>query len=235
MTASIWAAIAATFSAISAGLMVYIHRQNLLLANRPELILLSWTREKVGNPNPIDRVKFSEIRNIGRGAAINAVVEGATSARDKPITFCISLATTKVLAPGDCEQMEGDVVLYWKNVPPREHDMAKLLAINVTLYCWDTTGMRYTTTYHLLVFEPDSHVVNTQRLTSGVYLTGRRVTIDSVAYMQVKSKWMKAWKWLKTHTPQRMQEFLASEKTSADSPILEYVSRLISDERTTAD
>ena len=75
LTAAIWAAIAATFSAISSLLIVLIQRRNLLESVKPELVLTGWERTPRGQGGSAQEViSFKTIRNVGRGPALHVIL-----------------------------------------------------------------------------------------------------------------------------------------------------------------
>src|SRR5687767_151938 len=85
MPASGWSAVAASFSALSATVMVMIQRRNLLESVRPEIVLVGWGRknwkmEKVD----CEIVSFSHVKNVGRGPALHVYMNGSQIEENLP-------------------------------------------------------------------------------------------------------------------------------------------------------
>jgi hypothetical protein len=64
---AIWSAVAASFAALAAFLSFLTQRRNLLESVRPEIVLDGWTRISPG-------LRFTSIRNVGRGSALHIVI-----------------------------------------------------------------------------------------------------------------------------------------------------------------
>ena len=68
---TIWSAVAASFAALSAVLMVFIQHRNLVESARPELVLAGWSRKVGQGEGAHDVIAFQTIRNVGRGPALH--------------------------------------------------------------------------------------------------------------------------------------------------------------------
>lgn len=66
---SIWAAVAATGSFVTAILVWLVQRRTLYESLRPDLILSDWIRESPGASG--DALIFRRIENVGHGVALN--------------------------------------------------------------------------------------------------------------------------------------------------------------------
>ena len=81
---AIWSAIAATFSAIAAILILKIQRQNLLESVRPELVIGGWVRHERRSENPdYEKISFETIKNVGRGPALHVTLASVTVNDDR--------------------------------------------------------------------------------------------------------------------------------------------------------
>jgi hypothetical protein len=75
--------------------------------------------------------------------------------------------------------LNGEIVLWWKNVPP-EGDVTKFLAIPVVMYCWDSRGMRHETRYNLFAIESAKNTAIIDEIAPSVALTNR-TTVSRMA------------------------------------------------------
>lgn len=146
-----WSAIAASCSALASLLIVWVQRQNLLESVRPELVLTRWDRQPRGEGRAAHEViSFHQIQNVGRGVALNVHLQCAHTALDNP-TATLSTLRAPIIAAAQVVSVNGDIVVWWKNVPERRG--YKYLAITVTISYWDTRNMRYDTDYVLFALE----------------------------------------------------------------------------------
>lgn len=146
---AVWAAIAATCSAIAAVTMVVIQRRNLLESVRPELILEGWSRREEGAGDGWHEViAFDAIRNVGRGAALHVRIFGELS---DPPTALVPTFFNSILPAGETVPIAGHISVWWKNVVASADDRVKYLDLPITLWASDTRDMRHQTRYHLLV------------------------------------------------------------------------------------
>src|SRR5262245_15772995 len=68
-----------------------------------------------------------------------------------------------IIPSGDTANVNGDIVLFWKNVSTPE------LVLNVVLLCWDVRGYRHATTYKILVVQdPDGTIGAGTEVVNGV-------------------------------------------------------------------
>jgi hypothetical protein len=156
---AIWSAIAATFSALSAFIMVMIHRRNLLDAARPELVITGWKRatELDDGGQPYESITFATIRNIGRGAAFNVYAGSKLQAVGDHLLVGGPGTVVAVIPAGEKEDVEGYVQTYvhWDRLK-RGSSHVRTVDIPITLRSVDARGMQHSTEYLLQVFD-ESH------------------------------------------------------------------------------
>lgn len=155
--AAIWSAIAASFAALSSFSIMLIQRRNLLESVRPELALTGWTRRIEGQGDAAHEViAFQTLRNVGRGAAFHIVINAAHIIANRPAAV---LSTTRlpILATNETNDLNGEIVVWWKNVEP-DSQGHKHLPITVEIFCWDSRGMRHETRYNLFAVELSQNV-----------------------------------------------------------------------------
>ena len=182
--AALWSAVAATFAATSAFLTWRVQRRNLLESMRPELVLTGWDRRSRGQGDAQHEVvAFQKIKNVGRGAALHVVLNCHHELDNRP-TAGMSTTRFAIVAPGEELQVEGDIIVWWKNVP--ERDGAKYLPMSITGMCWDAGGMRHETKYSLMA-TPLGPAAWTggDALAPGLIFTTRRTTTRSVRLLKL--------------------------------------------------
>lgn len=177
-SAAFWSAVAASFAALTAFLTMLIARRNLLESARPELVLNGWDRRLEGQGDTTrDVIRFETIRNVGRGAAFNIILNATNQVENRP-TAVMSTTTIPILASNETYTADGQIILWWKNVPsevPGKH-----LFINVVAYCWDARGYRHVTKHQLVVVELSQTVSVSDGVAPGVSLYRRTVTTRPV-------------------------------------------------------
>ena len=177
--AAIWSAIAASFAALSSFLILLIQRRNLLESVRPELVLTDWNRRVEGEGDAAhDRISFQTIRNVGRGAALHIHLSAAHMNENRP-TAILSTVRLPILAADEASKVNGEIVVWWKNVNP-DAQGRKHLSITVVILCWDSRGMRHETRYSLFAVESSENVVVTDPIAPGVMLGSRTTTTRSI-------------------------------------------------------
>lgn len=182
-SAAFWSAVAASFAALSSFLIFLIQRRNLLESVRPELILAEWTRT---SENQVDVIGFQALSNVGRGAALHLNVH-AYEARDNTPVAVMSNVRRPILAVNESANVEGRIIVWWKNVEAR--DGSKLLNITIQIFCLDSRGMRHETKYSLLARELSSPVVFADdEIAPGVVLATRTTTTRAVWVLKLRRK-----------------------------------------------
>lgn len=149
LSPELWSAVAASFAALSSFLVMFIQHANRLDAARPELVLTGWTRTTRGEGEAAHEVlTFQTIRNVGKGPAIHVVLNCAHCHENRP-TATMSTTRLPILAPAEAHDINGEIVVWWKNVP-REKDGLQHLFLTVTLASTDSIKFRHETEYQLL-------------------------------------------------------------------------------------
>jgi hypothetical protein len=168
-------AVAASFSALSALIVMRIQRRNFFESVRPQIILIKWVR-----PSP-DRLRFGAIKNIGKGTALNVFVNASRFADRKPVAFMSSIRVPILASDEELPVDEENAIsLWWKNVTADKNDR-KTMGIDVVVHCWDTSGRwRYDITYRLLAFDEQAGIVVGETVPNAVVLSERRVTSTAV-------------------------------------------------------
>lgn len=173
---SIWAAIAATFSAVSAISVLIIQRANRLDAARPELVLLDWSRRPFGNPAyGVEIIAFKTIKNVGGATAYRTVIHRP----DEPEKYDMSGIFVAVLPSGESCDIEGEIFVHWTNVP--DTFGMQFVACSPTIVAIDSLKRHHETRYRLLV-QRAGLVTKTfkQTLTEGVTLRGLEMVTDPI-------------------------------------------------------
>lgn len=179
--ASIWSAIAATFSAIAAISIMLIQHRNMLDSARPELILNGWDRKtRQPGDHKIELITFNKIRNIGKGSALHILINSYKTIDDKPVAV-LSTERLSVLPANEEYQINGKISLFWHFVPPDDSGHKHLL-IKITILSWCSKGCRHETIYELMAVEPFYDVVGDREIAPGVRM-GTRTTVSKSAWM----------------------------------------------------
>ena len=181
--AAIWSAVAASFAALSSLLILRVQRHNLLEAARPELVLTGWTRHQETTANGVrDRLRFSTIRNVGRGVALNVYIHSPVD--DPPIVI---LSTTRHPVIGANEKIEAneDILMWWNSVKADDNGH-KHLFFRIVIWCWDSRGMRHETRYNLFVVEVSKEVGVADAIAPGVSLISRTTSRQPVWWLKLK-------------------------------------------------
>jgi len=176
--AAIWSAIAASFAALASFLIWRIQRSNLLESVRPEIILLDWARASRGEGDGAHEViTFRSIKNIGRGAALHVFLNCAHEVDRRP-TAVLATKRIPILAPNETVDIQGEVLVWWKNVAP--HQGARVLPITIQIDSSDTRGMRHETIYYLFAAEFPQTAIAGGTIAPGVALVTRKTVTKAV-------------------------------------------------------
>ena len=177
--AAIWSAVAATFAALLSFLIFWTQRRNFLESVRPELVLTDWNRRVEGEGDAThDRISFKTIRNVGRGAALHIHLSAVHKNEKRP-TAILSTLRLSILPADEASEVNGEIVVWWKNVDPAAQG-PKHLPITVVIFCWDSGGMRHETRYRLFALESSKNAVVTDAIAPGVMLHSRTTTTRPV-------------------------------------------------------
>ena len=184
---AIWSAVAASFAALSSFLIMLIHRRNLLESVRPELVLTGWARFAEGQGDSAHEViAFETLKNVGRGAALHVRLDAFHESANRP-TAVLSTMRLPILAVNEACNVNGRIVVWWKNVEPTEAGF-RHLPIRITIYCWDSRGMRHETRYNLLAVELGPSVGVADEIAPGVMFTNRVVVTRAVWFLRLTAK-----------------------------------------------
>ena len=188
-TTAIWTAVAAMLAVLISGLILLIQRRNLLESARPELVLTGWSRRVEGEGDAAhDRICFQTIGNVGRGVALHVNI-GAFHKVDTRPTAVMSTMSLPILAVDENKDVNGEIIVWWKNVIP-DGQRHKHLAIVIKILCWDTRGMRHETRYNLFAIQPSPDtVVVPDPVAPGVML-GSRTTRTRPVWLLKLSGWV---------------------------------------------
>lgn len=173
MNAASWSAIAATCAAITSFLMYRIARRNWFEAVRPELVLDEWSRQTVGQGDTEhDEIRFARLRNAGRGSALHVSIVTLGEPGEFPVAS-VALTQVPILSPDEEKQIDGTLIVWWKNVAADSKNN-KQLATTIVIYCLDSAGWRHETRYYLYLVDLSGNQVLANTIAPGVAVVGRR-------------------------------------------------------------
>jgi hypothetical protein len=187
---AIWSAVAASFAALSAFLSFLTQRRNLLESVRPEIVLEGWSRSFHGEGEAHhERLRFATIRNVGRGSAFHVNIATLVPPKEPAPTAISENVRLAIVPPSDERVLvEGDILLFWGNIP--EHVPGrKYLSTTVTVFYWDSRGMRHQTNYVLLIANTGTPLPN--EIAPGVALSSRATKIRPVWMLKLIGKHQK--------------------------------------------
>lgn len=183
--AAIWAAVAASFSALSSFLIMRIQRRTFVEAARPELVLSGWGRPPRVAVHQRETVTFATIRNVGKGPALNVVINAASPEGESAPTYEMTTAMLPILAAGESQDVNAEIVLHWQNLRAAP-DGHKHLFVKVEILCWDARNLRHETSYTLVVAEHKATDLVPQPVAPGVGVPIRSVTSTPVWLLKVR-------------------------------------------------
>lgn len=188
-TASIWSAVAASFSAMSAITIALIHRLNRIDSSRPEILLDGWSRvERSQGEKKYDVLKVNKIRNTGKGSALHVSVNSAKFSGENPVVI-MSTVNISIIPSGNEVDINSELSPYWKSIKPDDAGH-KNFHLKIRVLCWCTSGYRHETIYQLSISEVNTNVFIQEgsELASGVMLLSRHTTVHSVWKLKLYSK-----------------------------------------------
>jgi len=184
---SIWAAIAATFAAISSFLIMLAQRRNLLESAKPELVLYEWERENRGKGESFHEViKFKKIKNVGRGIALHCYFMGYKEKDKKPISTVSALAQA-VIASNELIEINGEIIIWWKNAE-NNRALGKYIIAPVSILSWDSIGYRHLTKYTLFIYENKAMNMNPKQIAPGIEMLSRTTKSQAVWFLKIKKR-----------------------------------------------
>lgn len=185
---AVWSAVAATFAALSSFLIMLIQRRNLLEAARPELVLTGWSREAKGNDeDAYEVISFRTIRNVGRGVALNVILNSFPEKLDRFPAVMLSTLRVPILAANESEEINGGIAVWWKDVDANGAG-PKCLLIRVEILCWDSRGMRHQTLYSLFAVNEPTRLCMSDAIAPGVSLSSRRTVTRPVWWLNLRER-----------------------------------------------
>jgi hypothetical protein len=180
LDASVFSALAAIFSAICSFMLMRIHHKNLTESVRPELVLTGWSHSaSEPSVDAQETVEVANIRNVGRGLALDvlAVLEGPKSnpmAQARNVDF--AGWHHYVIAPGESVNTNCEFEIFWKNIRADATGMKEKL-LKLVIYCWDSRGARYETTYFLRVWPLSMRIESARMVGRNLQLFSRKTTM----------------------------------------------------------
>ncbi len=184
--AAVWSAIAATFSALAAYLSWQAQMKTLRHSFRPELVLSGWQRLQPRETSQ-ELVTFSSIKNTGRDTARQITINAFALADDDRPTYFMGTQNISSLTPSEQAELDGRIIVNWKNVA-KHSSGGKNLPLEVSVWCWDTLGVRHVTKLSLMLLEdPSTPVGGAAQLAPGVYLSYQTTTSVPVWKLRLKN------------------------------------------------
>jgi hypothetical protein len=114
--------------------VLWVQRPNLVESVRPEIVLKDWTQ---GEPNCL---RFTKIKNVGRGTAFNLHVSCDT--KSKPTQALLTGVPNFLLVEANQElDVQGEIKLFWDSVEPKEDQ--KYLHFDIVILWWDSINQRH--------------------------------------------------------------------------------------------
>lgn len=181
--AAIWSAVAATFSAIAAIIIMIIQRRSMLDSVRPELILTGWDRKKrPQGDRRYDIIIFNKIRNVGKGPALHITINSSKFI-DGKLVAALSTQTISILPANEEYEIDGEITLHWDHVPTYDKGH-KYLQIDTEIHSWCSRNYRHETIYKLFVVDEIQQTSlvggDEDDIAPGVMLSSRKTKSKSV-------------------------------------------------------
>ena len=173
--AAMWSALAATFAAVAAFLTWAAQIRTLRETFKPEIALYGWSRASNETLNQ-DSIRFSGIKNVGRGTAKQIVVNAIDKADDGRLTYSMSTLQLPSLAPNEAATINCEILLWWKSVALQSAG-PKSLGLTITAYYWDSLQIRHRVKLSMLVAEDPSAAHMASVVAPGVMLS--RIELQS--------------------------------------------------------
>ena len=155
-----FSAIAAFVAAVTGVLNLRIQRRNIVEAVRPELVPLGWARAGIEErlydfDDESETVKFSKIRNVGKGAAYDIRFGSRYSNVDAPIPrYSLGRKFIPSIAPGEIVEVHSDSWIDWAEIMASDNYGSKTATLHVMFTYVDTMNLQYRNNYQLKVSAP---------------------------------------------------------------------------------
>jgi hypothetical protein len=145
-----YSGIAAITSAMTALIVTWIHRRNLIESVRPQLVPIDWARSDYQWPNgPVGERLTFKVRNMGRGLAIgvhiNETGDEFNSGRPR---YIFPSTRAHVIGVGDALDALVSVLLVFENATSVDPDDGeRYISFEIRMVCRDLRGRYHTSTY----------------------------------------------------------------------------------------
>ncbi len=176
---AIWSAVAASFSALAALSMVWIHLQNRADAVRPELVLDGWSLTNEIPDKGI--IQIGKISNQGRGSALFILGEARFAEAESigPGKLFVGLFCNAIqqLPTGKEVAIDWHIKFDWPgSVQPRQNQYVYL---NLMISTWDVHARRHEATYELVASRGMPVMGPVTNLSANLQLIRRYVRVRS--------------------------------------------------------
>lgn len=195
MTAAWWSAIAATFSAVSAVIVMRIQRRNYLESVRPELVISAWSahNDSHGATGP-SIFRLEVIRNVGRGPAFQVCAFDVTGKKGRSLGgLAFADEMVPVLASGESHATKWEIYLDWRRANTFNETM-QTMGVEMELVCWDREPSRHRTKYSFFLQRQRLEGRDDQWTPIDVRLGFRTTTSEKVWWL----KFTRTPKWLQS-------------------------------------
>ena len=182
ITPATWSAAAATFSAITAFIVMLIQRRNYLEVARPELVFTGWSRTQEAKSNR-DYIRIATLRNVGCGPALNVMTSVNFEEIGRPAAVMSSFRSP-ILAAGESVDFDGDITLWWAPQGTPVNPRATMV-FDIRIYCWDARNRRHETIYTLVVIPVSQHRGLSQSVAPGVMIHHRATHSTPVCQLRL--------------------------------------------------
>lgn len=187
-----WSAVAASFAAFSSFLLYRIHRLKLLDSVQPELVPTGWQvgRTRGEGDKKTTEIRFSSLRNVGRGISLNTSVTVWGGSMEAPTALGGGLRPG-MIPPGEESSVDGRIHVWWRNAL-RVRDGPRRAFFELTIHSWDSRDIRHERIVHLLAIESPEHITaGAKLLAPGLYQTSVERRARSVRRLKLE-RWLSA-------------------------------------------
>lgn len=164
--------------------MLWVQRPNLVESVRPEIVLKGWTQDE---PNCL---RFTKIKNVGRGTAFDLHVSCDT--KNRPIQARLTSVPDFLLIEANQElDAQGEIRLLWDSVELKEDQ--KYLHFDLVILCWDSINQRHLVRQSVLVDYTTVKMANelglpAEAMPRGVSFGPRARYTEPVRWLKLKAK-----------------------------------------------
>jgi hypothetical protein len=154
---AIWAAVAASFSALSAFLVMRIQKQNLMESVRPDLLPMEWVRPFKMFGAVTEIIGFRKIRNVGRGTAFNIAISGKYQKMPPDgglPTVAVNYCSLLLVGVNEMADINGEVWIHWNQAETSQG--IKAVMFTMTIDYTDVRDVLYHTEYRVVAFHGET-------------------------------------------------------------------------------